>query len=193
MLSPTISPAEVIAQVFPISKLSRTSTSIAALAGPAPDSSGIWHNCPEIPMIRCDSPLSLYCTGHCRTNDLYPQQSHLSDKADVICLSAAKGSQRSWETPQGSSLTRILLEFLKKTPNPTIRDVLTAVSHGVHSFCLDMHQNAREYKQALRDVNNRRKIRGRQPLMRRPVEADNFQDPQISSHKPLDMNRPWQM
>ena len=51
-------------------------------------------------------------------------------------------------------------------------------SHELHAFTLDMHQDARQYKQKMRDFNEGRKIRGKQPIRRRTVEADNFQDPQ---------------
>ena len=87
MLSPTTLSAQVVAEVFPTSQArpSRRFTSAVA-AGSALDGSGRWYNCPETPMIFCDSPLSRYCTGHCRTNDLYHQQleSLPSDKADVV-------------------------------------------------------------------------------------------------------------
>ena len=48
-----------------------------------------------------------------------------------------------------------------------------------------MHQDARQYKETIREANIRRIIRGQPPFKRRTVEMDNFQDPQISSHKPL--------
>ena len=87
--SPTTLPAKVVAEVFPITgtslaRPSRRSTSTAV--GSVSDGSGRLYNCPEIPMAFCDSPLSRFCTGHCRTNNLYLQQLHLSDsdKADVV-------------------------------------------------------------------------------------------------------------
>jgi hypothetical protein len=85
MLSPTTLPAEVVAEVFPISRPSRRSTSTAV--GSASDGSGRWYyNCPEFSMEFCESPVSPFCTGHdCRTkNLLYLQQPHLGDKADVV-------------------------------------------------------------------------------------------------------------
>jgi hypothetical protein len=80
MLSPTTLPAKVVAEVFSLPRPSRRSTSIAA--GSAPDGSGRLYNCPETPILFCDSPFSRYCTGHCRTKGLYLQQLHLSDNAD---------------------------------------------------------------------------------------------------------------
>lgn len=78
--SPTTLRAEVVAEVFPISvarQPSRRSTSTAV--GSVPDGSGRWfYNCPETPMLCCDSPPSRFCNGHCRT------QLHFGDKADVV-------------------------------------------------------------------------------------------------------------
>ena len=52
-------------------------------------------------------------------------------------------------------------------------------SHELHAFYLDMHQDARQYKKKMRDVNTRRRIKGKPPFRRRTVEMDNFQDPQV--------------
>ena len=84
-------------------------------------------------------------------------------------------------------------------------------SHGLHAMYLDIHQESREYSQKVRDVNERNRIKGKPPFRQRTVEENKFQDPQISSHKPLvwnpylfdfvfrlttfhkDMNRLWEM
>ena len=52
-------------------------------------------------------------------------------------------------------------------------------SHGLHAFSVDMHQEARKYKQDMKDFNYRRWIKGKPPRKRRTVEMDNFQDPQV--------------
>ena len=59
--------------------------------------------------------------------------------------------------------------------------VVLYFSHGLHAFYLDMHKEAREYKEKMRNVNGRRKIKGMQPFERKTVEMDNFQDPQASA------------
>jgi hypothetical protein len=76
ILSPTTLSANVVAEMFPIS----------SSGGSAPDGSGRWCSYSETPMICCDSPLARYCTGHCRTNGAYLQQSQPSDNADVVCF-----------------------------------------------------------------------------------------------------------
>ena len=95
MLSPTNLPAKVVAEVFPISRSpvlsisesqsrpSRKSTSTAVAS--ASDGSGrCYYISPELPIEFCESPISRFCMGDCRTNNLHLQQPHLSDKADVV-------------------------------------------------------------------------------------------------------------
>ncbi|KAF8815603.1 hypothetical protein BYT27DRAFT_7333839 [Phlegmacium glaucopus] len=207
MLSPTTLPAEMVAEIFPLTQPPRRSATITA--GSSRDGSSIWFNCPEIPIDRCDSPVSRFCTGHC--NNSVPQPHCSDDKADVICLSSAKDCQRSWQDRQGSSMTQALIKFLSKIiadfdalfgyaeiapahkSDPTIAEVLTAVSHELHTLYLVLHQDARQYKQDFRETNGRRQEKGKPLLRRRTVEMDNFQDPQVSSHRPLVMKRRWEM
>ena len=92
--SPTNLPAKVVAEVFPIprssvfsivseSRPSRRSTSTAVVS--ASDGSGRWYyNFPELHIEVCESPFSRFCTGQCRTKNVYLQQPHLGDKADVV-------------------------------------------------------------------------------------------------------------
>ena len=59
-------------------------------------------------------------------------------------------------------------------------DEVVLYSHGLHAFYHDMHQEAREYKQEMRNVNELSTIKGKQPYRRCAFEMDNFQDPQAS-------------
>jgi len=77
MLSPTTLPVQLVGEIFPIFPLSRRSAAIAA--GSGPDGSGMWYDCPEIPMRCCDSPVARFCTGHCNRNE-----PPLFDKVHVV-------------------------------------------------------------------------------------------------------------
>lgn len=82
ILSPTTLPANVVAEMFSISRAPSRRTSISVVS--PPNDSGRWYNCPETPIFCCDSPVARYCTGHCRTNGQYVQQLRSNDKADVV-------------------------------------------------------------------------------------------------------------
>ena len=84
ILSPTTLPADVVAEVFPLPRPSRKSTSFTA--GPPPsDGNGRFYSFAETPMRYCDSPVPRFCTGNCRTDSLNLQQLDLNDlKADVV-------------------------------------------------------------------------------------------------------------
>jgi len=87
-------------------------------------------------------------------------------------------------------MTQALIKVLKNDPNPSLKDLLTLVSHDMHSFYLSLHESARKYKEEMKIYNSRRRA-GRAPQKALSVEMDNFQDPQISSPQPLDMSRRW--
>ena len=105
-----------------------------------------WYGSNMSPIDRCGSPESMYCTGNC------PFEEGGQPRADVvsffqkryvknnfffahfvffiilkISLSSSKDSQRSWEDPQGSSMTQALIKVLKNDPNPSLKDLLTLI------------------------------------------------------------------
>jgi len=150
-----------------------------------------WYGSTISPISRCGSPEPMYCTGNCRGN--LSEQGGPNDNADVISLSSSKNSQRSWEDPHGSSMTQALIKVLKNDPHPSLKDLLTRISHDLHIFYVSMHGNARKYKEKIKDYNDSRQQEGKEPKRSKNVEMDNFQNPQIASPQPLDMNRRWHL
>jgi len=147
-----------------------------------------WYGSNMSPINRCGSPESMYCTGRCRDNP-----SEEGPSADIISLSSSKDSQRSWEDPQGSSMTQALIKVLKNDPHPSLKDLLTLISHDLHVFYVSMHGDARKYKERVKDYNDSRQQEGKKAKKPKSVEMDNFQNPQIASSQPLDMNRRWHL
>ncbi|TFK39197.1 caspase domain-containing protein [Crucibulum laeve] len=129
------------------------------------------------PTRQCDSPVAMFCTGWCDHSPV-----GFGGQADVIALSASKDDQQSWEDINGDSMTQALIRVLKKDPHPSLRDMLTSVSHDLHRFYLKMHGEARSL---------RKKAREKGRTADHAPEMNNFQDPQISSQLPLDRNRRW--
>ncbi|KAJ3508179.1 hypothetical protein NLJ89_g5898 [Agrocybe chaxingu] len=138
---------------------------------------------------RCASPEMLYCSGDCRDNPLFERDG--SDQADVISLSSAGDSQRAWEGADGTSMTQALVQLLRNDPHPTLHNLLTHVSHDLHRFYLNLHVKAREYRKMIEKRNEERKKKGKKPKLGDVVEMNNFQNPQLSSDRPLDMSRTW--
>ncbi|KAJ7881140.1 caspase domain-containing protein [Mycena olivaceomarginata] len=215
----------------------------------------------------CESPAPVWpCTGWaCRD----PAHQHDEEvKASVISLASCKDHQLSWETADGGSMTKELVRILERDPHPTLRSLITSVSHALHGMSLERHLETRRYK---RDVKKYAAFLERQranaallrpsssssatprsptqdssrvstlspstpgaPIsrsssraaaatgifpnedtradtstaVRKPMapqakaksegfvseyDMDNFQDPQVSSHQPLDMEQPWCM
>ncbi|KAF8905200.1 caspase domain-containing protein [Gymnopilus junonius] len=132
------------------------------------------------------SPVPMYCTGFCRETW---KDEQLENLADVMSISSAKDSQKSWEDKNGFSMTSVLVHILRKNPHPTLEDLMTDVSHQIHEFYLDLHDRSREYKKKVRAANDMMVRSGKMPKEGDEVEMNNFQNPQLSSDKPLDMSR----
>ncbi|KAJ7618642.1 hypothetical protein FB45DRAFT_169940 [Roridomyces roridus] len=96
----------------------------------------------------------------------------LPESAEVMSLAACQDSQQSWEDGGTKSMTNQLVRILQHDPQPSLRAVLASVRNGLH-----------------RVLNSKSANLG---MLDRPVPAfdmDNFQDPELASHKPLDMGR----
>ncbi|KAJ8079529.1 hypothetical protein PM082_011116 [Marasmius tenuissimus] len=153
----------------------------------------------------CESPIEQYCSGLCRDrsapspavsrrptwNGRSPVSAFrlpLGPPAEVISLSSCKDSQQSWEDLKGSSMTQTLVEILKTDPHPTLKDFMLNLSHDMHRKLLHIHSANKEYKKK----KKRWRLKHCRTLSPRGdtngAEISNFQDPQLSSHKPLDMN-----
>ncbi|KDR79908.1 hypothetical protein GALMADRAFT_222842 [Galerina marginata CBS 339.88] len=133
------------------------------------------------------SPVALYCNGFCRENEFLRDDGEVM--ADVISLSSTKDSQKSWEDKNGHSMTQGLVKILRQNPHPTLHNLLTLVSHDIHTFYIGLHARARDYRKKVRARNVEMARNGKQPREGVEVEMNNFQDPQLSSDRPLDLSR----
>ncbi|KAK0445003.1 caspase domain-containing protein [Desarmillaria tabescens] len=129
------------------------------------------------PIPRCDSPIAIWpCEGFCQPSDAeFPR---------VISLGACKDDQLSWEDSRGASMTRALIEILKKDPHPSLKDLMTNVSHEVHKASLNVHKEVKTYKKRMKEWRRAKERRGQKAAVSVsddvPVlEMDNFQDPQV--------------
>ncbi|KAF9259602.1 kinase-like protein [Marasmius fiardii PR-910] len=135
----------------------------------------------------CESPVEMYCTGWCRSGQ--GSRTPVDPSADVICLGSCKDSQTAWEDLSGTSMTQSLVEILRIDPHPTLKEFMTGLSHAMHDRLLRMHEAKMEYKKARKWWRiGRGKKAPPEADPRGRMELNNFQDPQMSSHKPLDMD-----
>ncbi|KAJ7581245.1 peptidase C14, caspase domain-containing protein [Mycena floridula] len=123
---------------------------------------------------RCESPVAQFCGGFC------PPETRGKD-ADVISLASCKDSQSAWEIGGKDSMTQMLVEILEKDPHPTLQDLMTKLK-----VLTRMHKKNRKYKDRWKIFRQSHSFG-----TRAEVETDNFQDPQMASLRPLDMNAPF--
>jgi hypothetical protein len=131
-------------------------------------------------MVFTESPANLYCTGFCDH-----ALAKTTKKAYVLCFSACKDRQIAWENAHDKeSLTMAMICTLRESPNPTLKDLMTRLSHRTYELSFRLHQTARQWKK------DHRPPTGSPPgePLENPLEMDNFQDPQLASHSPLDMD-----
>ncbi|KAF9025000.1 hypothetical protein BDZ89DRAFT_1040794 [Hymenopellis radicata] len=133
---------------------------------------------PRFPIELCESPIAMFpCDGWCK-----PDGSE-HEMAQVISLSACKDSQILWEE-RGNSMTIALVKILRENPNPSLKDLMLCVSHERHKSAIDVHDEAKKYKKAMQEYWRRG---GEKPGVQ--TEVNNFQDPQLSSHQPLNLEK----
>ncbi|KAJ7136837.1 peptidase C14, caspase domain-containing protein [Mycena epipterygia] len=134
----------------------------------------------------CESPLQAFCQGWCRTEDdvLLPGTKKPEELADVISLGSCKDSELSWENEKGISMTRALVQVLNEDPHPTLRDLVTKISHTLHGLARERHLKANAWKKYRRSQAIKSSGLG-------SFDTDSFQHPQIGSHRPLDMGSSW--
>ncbi|KAF8206944.1 hypothetical protein K438DRAFT_1815410 [Mycena galopus ATCC 62051] len=97
----------------------------------------------------CESPSPVWsCTGWtCRD----PAHGHDDEeKASVISFSSCQDHQISWEDSSGGSMTQELVRILERDPHPTLRSLVTRVSHALHDMTLQRHLDTRRYKRDLK-------------------------------------------
>ncbi|KAF9787770.1 caspase domain-containing protein [Thelephora terrestris] len=140
----------------------------------------------------CTSPERLFeCDGWCRSR-MEPTSGALPH-ADVISISSSGDGQISWDasTRDGDSLsmTTYLVDILKKNPRLTYSQLMTSLNYDVHSFTTKMHGAAhREHDR--READRKHGIYEDTVVKEDTgLEMDNFQDLQLGSITPLDMDR----
>ncbi|KAJ7189919.1 caspase domain-containing protein [Mycena pura] len=118
-----------------------------AMPKPAPARPKSWFDDDED--RACESPAPVWCTGsECRD----PARAHDAerDTADVISLASCKDYQISWEDEDGGSMTRELVRILDQDPHPTLRSLVSNVSHALHRMSLERHFKVQRYKRDLK-------------------------------------------
>ncbi|KAK1223553.1 hypothetical protein PQX77_013575 [Marasmius sp. AFHP31] len=151
-----------------------------------------------------ESPVEEYCSGSCRgrpspivgrkltlgsiKSPASALRSPMGPPANVISLGSCKDSQLAWEDLQGSSMTQTLVDLLSSDPHPTLNDFMTKLSHTMHDRLLHMHCANREFKKKKKLWRLKRSKKASVEGDTKGAEISNFQDPQLSSHKPLDMD-----
>lgn len=123
---------------------------------------------------------TLHCRGNCRDDKRCLTD---SERAFVIALSACKDSQLCWENPAGDSMTQALIRILRKDRYPPLNVLLAGISHELYPTSLEVHKCIRKQKQDAEAAQ----ARGEGVSDEIVLMKEDFQDPQIASHKPLDM------
>ncbi|KAJ7151918.1 caspase domain-containing protein [Mycena crocata] len=135
-----------------------------------------------------ESPLSQYCQGWCRRpnedTSLFCTKVPDGELADVISLGSCKDSELSWENEEGMSMTRALVQVLTENPHPTLRELVTSISHTLHGLALKRHLQTKAW-------NRYRKANAIESPGSGSFDTETFQHPQIASRKPLDMEGKW--
>ncbi|KAJ7785158.1 peptidase C14, caspase domain-containing protein [Mycena maculata] len=134
----------------------------------------------------CESPVEVFCQGWCRTaeNDGLGVMNPRQERADVISLGSCKDSELSWEDEEGVSMTRAMIHILSENPHPTLRDLVTRISHTLHGLARERHLRAKAWKKY-------REAHAINSSGLGSFDMETFQHPQVASHKPLDMDTAW--
>ncbi|KAJ7354420.1 peptidase C14, caspase domain-containing protein [Mycena albidolilacea] len=150
---------------------------------------------PDEDARQCQSPVGQFpCNGWCRhINGRSTVMEERDDvKADVISLASCKDLQRAWESDDGESMASILVDILRKNPDLSLKDLLLRISHATHALAVARHTRSKAYKKqrARLDVMIKQLVRGNQD---KGYDTSDFQNPELSSPRPLAMSQPWRM
>ncbi|KAF5344025.1 hypothetical protein D9758_012897 [Tetrapyrgos nigripes] len=124
-----------------------------------------------------ESPVEEYCSGWC-----HEEKNELD--AEAICLSAYSAGEVEEVLDDGyheSSLAQIFARHLRNQPNQSRKELISAISHELHKRIMHVDQEHRRRR-------DRPKTRPEDEL-----SVKQFQFPELSSSKPLDMNQRWDM
>ncbi|KAK7055818.1 peptidase C14, caspase domain-containing protein [Favolaschia claudopus] len=130
-----------------------------------------------------ESPLTTFCEGWCRAENTCVPDTGVSQVANVISLGSCKDAELSWENPEGVGMTQALIQILTNDPHPTLKDLVTHLSHLLHGFARERHQRANAWKKYSKANAISSTLSS--------FDTKSFQHPQISSHRPLDMEAEW--
>ncbi|KZP14178.1 hypothetical protein FIBSPDRAFT_1048949 [Athelia psychrophila] len=135
-------------------------------------------------MTRCESPTPFWeCDGYCR--ERVPLLT--AERANVVCISACEDAQETWESPDGSSLTMVVVSILKDNPHPTLQTLLQQLNFRAHDQARQLHETTTHYKKQRKAFRKGRPTTTRSREIEGCGEKDNFWDPQLASLEPLDM------
>lgn len=161
---------------------SRTSAATPVSPSLTPNSDGISRPSFFGDCIRSQSPTSMFprcCEGYCREQPGNGIADHPHPL--VVSISASRDNQTAWGD-QDDSVTLALIKILKETPTPSFHDLMTRLNHHVHASTVEMHRYAREIREKGSAISSENEIK---------VEMNNFQEPQLGSISPLNMDDPF--
>ncbi|KAF9078751.1 caspase domain-containing protein [Rhodocollybia butyracea] len=145
----------------------------------------------------CDSPVQQFCDGQCRHNPraMSPASPRSPETLDIISLASCKDSQEAWEDSEGHSMSQMLVEILKQDPHPTLKDLMVTVSHRLHDAAVMAHSQTKLYKKRVVQFREKHpeKSKARSDGDTSGLNLNDFQDPQLSSRRPLNMDRRWKV
>ncbi|KAK7447388.1 hypothetical protein VKT23_014098 [Stygiomarasmius scandens] len=148
------------------------------------------------------SPVADYCSGECK----HPHRDYFSIGSgdekrkgsyrvggEVVALSACRDSQLTWEDKDGNSMTQILIRELRKQTHPSYRHLMANISFELHKAAVNMHKDAKKFKEDCVNYRSKKGNDGTSPTERESdtngLELANFQNPELSSRVPLDMDK----
>ncbi|KAF9444228.1 hypothetical protein P691DRAFT_356318 [Macrolepiota fuliginosa MF-IS2] len=71
------------------------------------------------------------CTGYCRRGKITEMW---GNQGRVVCISACKDPQQSWEHPKKGSLTPWLMEVLSDKPNPSLKELMHSLGEQTERY-----------------------------------------------------------
>ncbi|SJL14435.1 uncharacterized protein ARMOST_17892 [Armillaria ostoyae] len=131
----------------------------------------------------CLSPdADRYCSGFCKISSESPKG------ANVVCISSCKDSQTTLEIKgKGYSMTNVLIEYCRRQPNPTLKELMLHVIHETRKITTGQRQSyAKEVKSWCKKHGPIPPTHS--PAIREYLDKNMKQDPQLfSGPGPVDM------
>jgi metacaspase-1 len=139
-------------------------------------------------LTRCESPERLIplCDGRCREKEGEKDE----EGPLVMALSACNDAQRTWESNKGSTMTQIFVKMLESNPHPKLAHMMDTLGHKIHNTTTGLHKETSLYKERVLRFNKKHPSQARS-FDGTYLNANEHQEPQLSSLNPLDMTRPW--